>query len=184
MAYSNELLRALIEYESDLRRFLARRLGCVHTASDILQRVAEKLLAQPEAPPVHNLRPYLFRVVNNEMISHYRSERLRAGYEAECAELIGEEDNRSAERVVQARESLAALQQALSELPLLTRRIFQLYRLEGCTQKEIAARLKLHLSTVEKRLAFAMKYCRERLREQEIYGMDAPQASAGKKPNR
>ena len=90
---------------------------------------------------------------------------------------MGESDDRDGERAAIAESSLRVLNAALNDLPPLSRHIFLLYRIEGVKQAEIARQLELNLSTVEKRLAVAMKHCRQCLRDREIYGIPSPQTS-------
>ena len=65
--------------------------------------------------------------------------------------------------VVGAREELAILAEAVRELPEKCRIVFLLYRGQGLTMREIAARLQISEKTVEKHIARAMVHCRARL---------------------
>ena len=177
MKESNTLLTTLTDNESSLLQFLTRSVGCPHKAADIFQNMAEKLLGAKDASAIANQQAYLFRVARNEVINHFRFEQRRHRHEAESASIGGELDDRDAERIAIADESLQVLNQALDELPQLTRHIFILYRVDGMRQKDVATQLGLSLSTVEKHLANAMKYCRIRLREGRRYGIHGPQTS-------
>lgn len=160
MKDNQTIINVLIEHQSALRQFVAKRVGCTHIASDILQKITEKLLNQNKVIPVENQRAYLYKAVSNEVIDHYRSEERRGYYESQSAQIQGEYDDRSADKVLAASQELYLLQQALNELPLLTQKIFTLYRIDGIKQRDIALQLNLNLSTIEKRLAIAMKHFR------------------------
>jgi RNA polymerase sigma-70 factor (ECF subfamily) len=159
------MINVLIEHESALRQFVAKRVGCVHIASDILQKITEKLLKQGNVTEIENQRAYLYKAASNEVIDHYRSEERRDYYESQSAHIQMDYDDRSADKVLAASQELHLLQQALSELPLLTQKIFMLYRLDGIKQRDIAQQLDLNLSTIEKRLATAMKHLRLSLKQ-------------------
>ena len=161
MSETPDLLTALTANETVLRQFLVSRVGCPHVAADIYQRIAEKLLTRTDYAGISDQRAYLYQAARNEVVNYYRTEQTRRQYESESALVTGDMDHRSAERVELARENLQILNQALDELPQLTRQIFILYRVHGLKQKDIATHLRLNLSTIEKRLAKAIKHCRK-----------------------
>lgn len=165
MKDNQTLINVLIEHESALRQFVIKRVGCIHIASDILQKITEKLLNQSKTIQIENQRAYLYKAVSNEVIDHYRSEERRSYYESQSIQIQMEYDARSADKVLEASQELHLLQQALNELPLLTQKIFTLYRIDGVKQRDIAKQLNLNLSTIEKRLAAAIKHIRQHLKQ-------------------
>ncbi len=181
MSHSNDIVSALMDYESSLCQFLTSRVGCPDTANDIFQNMAERLLSKRAGLVVEDYRAYLFQAARNEVINHYRSEKARILYESESAANTGQVDIRCAERTHIANDNLQALKDALAELPPLTVQVFVLYRLKGLKQKDIAQQLGLNLSTIEKRLATALKHCRTRLNDKEIYGIAPPKTSTKKR---
>jgi RNA polymerase sigma-70 factor (ECF subfamily) len=72
------------------------------------------------------------------------------------------------ERVLLARESLAATMGALNELDERTRDIFVLFRLENMLQRDIAALFGISVSAVEKQIVKASTYVATRLRTREL----------------
>lgn len=71
------------------------------------------------------------------------------------------------ERVLSGKREFEQLIEALAELPERTRQIFVLYHLENLRQKEIANRLGMPVSTLEKHLARANKHLLKRLGKNE-----------------
>ena len=67
------------------------------------------------------------------------------------------------DRVLQARQSLASVVNALREMPERTRTIFILFRLENMKQREIADMLGISVRTVEQHVIRASTHLRERL---------------------
>ena len=61
-------------------------------------------------------------------------------------------------------QRLEMVQRALAELPVACRESFLLRKLEGLSHPEIAERLGLSRSVVEKHIVNAMKHCRNRIR--------------------
>src|SRR5690606_23801674 len=64
----------------------------------------------------------------------------------------------SPERVISARQSVAVLKAALLRLAARTQAVFVLHRFEGLRYEEIAKRLGLSMSAVEKHMMKAMKH--------------------------
>lgn len=146
---------------SALHRYVTSLLKAPDAVDDVLQNVAENLLKHPKAPdkPEH----YLFRSARNCAIDHLRSHNTREDYEAQCMHSAESHDAHSPERIVEGEQALACLENALSELPLLSQQIFIMFNVEGKSQKDIARHFDLHLSTVEKRLAKAKAHCFEHI---------------------
>jgi RNA polymerase sigma-70 factor (ECF subfamily) len=55
-----------------LRAYVAKSLGNIALADDIVQEVYLRLLRLPSAPPAEEMKPYLFRMAANLMIDHWR----------------------------------------------------------------------------------------------------------------
>lgn len=64
-------------------------------------------------------------------------------------------------------QRLDLLKRALDELPKPCRDSFLLRKLEGLSHPQIAERLGLSRSLVEKHIVNAMKHCRQRMRQWE-----------------
>ncbi|MEM9618890.1 MAG: RNA polymerase sigma factor [Pseudomonadota bacterium] len=166
---SNLLIIALEAHRPGLLRFLARRLGCQDAAHDVYQGLSERLFVAPVSDDkVANPKAYLYRAASNAAHSYRRSVKARAAYEHAAAAHRGEADLRDPERALLGRDALGVVQAALSELPILTRRMFIAFRVNGETQKSIARRFGVSLSTVEKRISTASAHCHRRLSESGI----------------
>ena len=159
------LTRAIERHRWDVSRFLCGRIGCVDTAADLYQSIAEALLRRDADLPIRDVRAFLFRAARNAISNHYRAEQTKARLGAQAAPLLLEHDERSPETIVEGQETLAAIGRALQELPVLTRRIFVLYRIDGLRQRAIAERLGVSTSTVEKHVSKALSHCYTRLHD-------------------
>ena len=69
------------------------------------------------------------------------------------------------DRNTRASQLSDALQQALEELPLPCQQVFAWHRLEGQTMGEIAQRMDLSVSMVEKHMARCMRHLHIRLKQ-------------------
>jgi RNA polymerase sigma factor (sigma-70 family) len=147
------LLRAFLEHQRDLVRFLSRRLRCLFTARDLTQEIYLRLARAGGDETVENPRALLFRIAANVATDHVRVQVRRAELLREANDLLwDQEDEISPERHVLAREELARIGAALAGLPERTRRVFYLNRFEGVTQSEIALQLGISRTSVEKHM--------------------------------
>lgn len=159
------LIAAFREHYDDLLRFLARRTGDVERAADIAQDTYIRLAAiAPEAAGIENRRAYIYRVAGNLAIDTMR----REGREA--AWLTGEEPDEaipdpmpSPERTAIGRDRLHRFEAALETLPPKARLALLMFRIDGLSHKEIAARLDVSESMVAKYIGQALRHCRDRL---------------------
>ena len=90
--------------------------------------------------------------------------------------VIGASDQVSGEDVVEGRQKMAIFAEAISALPPQCRRVFLLRKVQGLSQKDVAQRLGLSVSTVEKHLATGLLKCSEylKLRGYEVGSGPAP----------
>lgn len=145
--------------ERSLKRFIARSAS----ASDVEDIAQEALLSAMSAEAdrvIENPKAYLYRVAQNLVVrTHSRRAREIVG----CVEGIDIDDapcpTPSAERQLIDREQLEILCDALASLPPACRRVFILRKVHGLSHKEIADRLEISTSTVEKHLATGFARC-------------------------
>ena len=148
-----------LAHRAALLRFLLAR-GAGEAAEDLLQELWIKAGAGA-AGPVANPLAYLYAAANNLMLDRRRAERRSAVRDDDWHQLSGAAGASSevpaGERVLIARERLAATQRTLRELGDRTEFIFRRYRLDGVSQKDIAAELGISVSAVEKHLQKAYR---------------------------
>jgi RNA polymerase sigma-70 factor (ECF subfamily) len=159
------------EIRGELLRFLTARVGDAVEAEDILQELWIRVQA-PSAGPVSNGRAYLYRAAQNLVLdrarARHRQTRRDGEWAAGHADLAGSEpaDLRpNAEAALLAREEAAALVQAIEALPTAARRAFRMHKIEGLPHAEVAARLGISRSGVEKHIALAMAHLRRALKD-------------------
>ncbi len=152
------------EIRPRLYRLLAARTGDPALADDLLQDLWIKIRTL-EPGPVGNPEAYIFRMAQNLATDHARSRIQRALREEHWVEAsttvsdgIARDDLPDAERTLIAREELSRVRQALADMPTRAAEVFQLHRVEGESHSEIAARLGISRSAVEKSMAIALKH--------------------------
>jgi RNA polymerase sigma-70 factor (ECF subfamily) len=145
----------------DERRALARYFGRRMPASDVDDLVQESFRRTLGHVAV---RPgaFLNRVARNLLFERRRS----AGRKAEAAHVRFEDDaiaDIDPHRLMEARDALARVDQALDTLHPKTRNIFLLRRIEGMSYAEIASAYGMSEKGVEKQFAKAMIHLRRRV---------------------
>lgn len=151
-----------------LMAFFVRRLRDHAEAEDLTQDVLLRLSAHQADINADQPDPYVFQMAANLLRDRARKQAVRARYGAgQGVEQDDAEQNeeRDPARVLQARQSLAAVLGALKELPERTRSIFILYRLERLKQREIADMYGITNRAVEKQVVKASLHLKARLGE-------------------
>ena len=121
---------------------------------DIVQEVYTRLVALHSVDHIDNPRTYAFQVASSVMINHIRRLKVVAiDSVASFEHLEAADDVASPERVVADRDELRRLEKTLASLPPRVAEVFRLRRIEGFSQRDVAQRLGLSESTVEKHMA-------------------------------
>jgi RNA polymerase sigma-70 factor (ECF subfamily) len=151
-------------------RFLRARTRDPAEAEDVLQDLWLKL-CEGRIGPVSNGRAYLFQMANNLVLDRARERRRRMTRDQSWAEQVagvapGEvavAPEAGPDEALLAAEELRQLSAALEGLPEAARRAFCLHKIDGLSHAEVAARLDISRSGVEKHIAVAMKHLRRAL---------------------
>lgn len=153
------LASLFLAHRGELLAFLARRLRDRQLAGDMVQEVYLRLADRGEAQDYANGRAYLFRVASNLAVDHERRQARRATvYSSEPGAKEVADDKPGAEQLIDGRDRLALVRQALNELPELTREIIRLVRIEGHSYPETARILGISESSVQKHLASGVRH--------------------------
>lgn len=158
-----EMQNLFVELRADLIRIVSRRLGKIDNAADVAHDVYLKLPnIQATIPDRQQGRAYLFRMAGNLAIDQRRIEARRTEI-LTGAEVLFEDAELSPEMIAADREELRVVELALAELPVKCQEVLLLARVEGLRHKDIAKRLGISVSLVEKYQLRALRHCRERL---------------------
>jgi len=154
------------EHHSWLSGFLQRRLGCSHSAADLVQDTYLRLLTNGKLPPAEHSRGYLTRIAKGLMIDLYRRRRIESAYLEELCRQP-EAVHPSPEVRAQTVEALMTIDRLLQGLPVNVRRALLMRRLDGMSYREIAEELEVSVSSVEKYVARALQSCLQAALEME-----------------
>ena len=152
-------------YRGPLERYFRARLGSAVDVDDLVQEVFLRLTQRGPGAPVAAVENYLFTVAASVLNDTHRRAARRGGRHQPFDDVRHSGEDFSPERVFLGREQLAAVEMALHELPERTRGIFVLNRFEEMTYREIARRLQISTSAVEKHMIKALAHLARRRRE-------------------
>lgn len=151
-------------YGPAISAYFSRRITDRAEVEDLTQEVFVSLVRRAELHSIDNIEGYIFRIAANLM--RYRGRLagrrpdVRADGSATSDRLVEEI---SPERVMLGAEAWALFEQGLHELPERARTIFILNRFEELSGREIALRLNVSISLVEKEMIKSIAYLRGRL---------------------
>ena len=147
-----------------LIRFFRRKGFSQADAEDGVQDVLFRLVRRADLlDDVSSVEGYLFTAAAHVATDAARKgKRQRSFYHHEFSDSLHSGFDHSAEEIAEGKEALDLLLVAMDELPERTRAVFVLVRFEHMNQSEIAQRLGIALSTVEKHLAKAISHLGQR----------------------
>lgn len=148
----------ILTEEPALRRRCRRSVRNAADLDDLVAETLTRAFSTPHWARIDRGRAFLFTIARNILIDSARRTRVVAIDLLANADDLAEEDGApSPERIVAARDELRRLQVAVDSLPPQPRTAFLLRRVEDLSLQEIAARMGLSVSTVEKHLAKALR---------------------------
>ncbi len=151
----------------DLLRFLTSRLRCAETAADLTHETYLRLDKRVKESPPDNARALAFRIALNLAIDYQRKAVVRRRHSSDVAFDVALEisPNQSAEpeKALLGQERMALMKKALDELPVNSRTAFYLHSIDGLKYSEIATRMGISKSMVNKLLSQAMTHCAMRI---------------------
>lgn len=158
----DQLLAVYLERRPALVRSFAARTGSRERAEDVVQDLYVRLQALTEqaAAEVQNPVAFLYRIGGNLVLDGVRRGKRTAArdkaWTEEGGEMVGGvsiADQPSPEDAAWARLKLDQVSRALEEVAPKARQAFRLHRIDGLTHAQIAERLGVSTSSVEKYLS-------------------------------
>mgnify|MGYP000061139092 CR=1 FL=1 len=151
----------------DLKRFLTSRLRCAETAADLTHETYLRLDRRVKESPPDNARALAFRIALNLAIDYQRKAVVRnrhaSDLEYDVALEITSNQSTEPDKTISAQQQMALMKQALDELPVNSRTAFYMHSVDGLKYAEIAKRMGISKSMVNKLLSQAMTHCAMRM---------------------
>lgn len=155
----NKILNAFTEYRDVLVRGMLRLSVRPSDVDDILQESLARTLEADENKEIDHPKSYLFTVSRN--IVFRDQERCAREVQWEIDEAILEANTSPIDRELYYKQMLEVFWEALETLPQSHRRAILLRRIYGLSHKQVAKKMGLSVSTVEKYFALGIKRCQD-----------------------
>ncbi len=169
--------------ESELRRFVERRIASSADVDDVIQDVLTRILTGlPRLRDEERFGPWVYRIARHAIADHHRASS-RHSLASEPREhskvegVVGEEDHDAVAREVSVYAALF-----VTTLPSPYREALTLTELEGRTQKEAAEMLGISVSGMKSRVQRGRRKLREALEACCHIGLDARRRIVSCKP--
>lgn len=145
----------ILPHEPELRRRLRRMRA--PDVDDVVAETLARAYATENWRRIDRGRAFVFQILRNLLVDLARRNNIVSiDFVADMERLHLGDGRPSPEAITTARDELRQLQKAIDALPPQARRVFLLRRVHELSPQEIAADMKLSVSTVEKHLAKAM----------------------------
>jgi RNA polymerase sigma-70 factor (ECF subfamily) len=152
--------RAIAEHGEGLKTYALRMVGDAILAEDIAQDAFLALYRHLSQVPSGAFRPWLYRVTRNLCLDQLRRRKFKLRLFRDIASRDDEDRDpvpadRSAhtpDEIAQSRETQAAVEAAIQQLPVKFRDAFLLCEMQGLSYEDAAAILKCPVKTVSTRL--------------------------------
>ena len=175
---------SFLEHQSFLKKFLSRYLYNHQDIEDVVQETYLRAYKAEQDKGIEQPKAFLFRIAKNIALTELtKKSRLITNYIADLDDSVVIESDATVEDEVQARQHLGIYCEAVAALPEQCRRVYLLRKVHGLPHKEIAERLGLTVSSIEKHLHKGVLKCRAFVREREegmpaVQQSDTPQVTA------
>ena len=133
-------------------------------AKDLVQEVFLKVWERRKLLKGHKIESLLFTMLRNQCISHLRHVRvvenrqLQIGKHLHMEELYRIDFVGNKPLVLIEKELQEEFDLLISKLPPKCKEVFQMSRVDGLSNSEIATKLDLHIKSVEKHISKALKF--------------------------
>lgn len=161
------ILEAYLENESALKRYLRRFTKSREAADDLAQEAFLRAFAAESRRAIDQPKAFLFKAAKNLALNELARQSAVAFQplgDFEGQEVLEDSSQASGDDVVHNRERIRLLAGAIAALPPQCAKVFILRKMQGLSQKEIAARLNISVRTVENHVALGLTRCRAYMR--------------------
>lgn len=151
------------QYQKSLRRFFAGKLSGGASPDDAVQQVFLRTIIENNRRPIEKPRAFLYVAASNLVKDERRKERKKWLEKSENTYEQISCTRPQPDRIMEARQDVERLREALSELDPKHRRAFILHRFENLTYEQIAEEMNISASSVQNYISLAMAHSCARL---------------------
>lgn len=168
IAARSAVTAAFLESAGFLKKFLSRFLRMQQDIEDVAQEAYLRAYIAEQRESIEQPKAFLFRVAKNLALTRLaRKSRQITDYIEEVGDSAGQETAAASDEELEAQQSFGLYCEAVAALPVKCRQVFLLRKVHGLDHKEIAERMALSVSSVEKYLREGILACQAHLRTHE-----------------
>lgn len=166
---------AFVENTTFLKRFLTRYFSNRQDIEDVVQETYLRAHIEEKRKGIEHPKGFLFRVAKNVALKKLsKKSRQITDYIEDLTSPVVLETEASIDDHLEAEELLGLYCEAVTTLPPKCREVFLLRKVHGLAHKEIAARMGLSTSSIDKYLRRGILTCEAFIREQQGPRNNAP----------
>lgn len=172
----------ILPHEGLVRHWLRRHWAGAIDVDDVIQEAYCRIASLPSLDHIDNARSYFFRTVQavaTDTLRRAKVESIRRVTEIDWSNVLDEEP--AADRVLEASQELERINELLSRLTWTCRRVIELRRIEGMSQKETARLLGISESVVENHIVRGLKSVLNAAKEQQSHVIERKVTPIGKR---
>jgi RNA polymerase sigma factor (sigma-70 family) len=178
----SSVTRAFLESSGFLKKFLSRFLPVQQDIEDVAQEAYLRAYIAEQRESIEQPKAFLFRVAKNLALTRLsRKSRQITDYIEEAGDSLVIETAAASDEELEAQQSFGLYCEAVASLPEKCRQVFLLRKVHGLGHKEIAERMELSVSSVEKYLREGILACQLHLRVNEGSPMSSDASRAAGK---
>ncbi|MGB2128905.1 MAG: RNA polymerase sigma factor, partial [Flavicella sp.] len=149
------------KYSKILYSFIYYKCGDKAQAEDLVQDTFVKMWQHCEKVVFEKAKSFLYTVANNQFLNQVAHKKVVLKHRVH---LKSRNDNESPEFILEEKEFMKKLQNAISELTEAQREVFLLNRIDKKKYREISEMLGISEKAIEKRMHGALLKLREKLK--------------------
>lgn len=145
-------------YQAQHRSYAYRLTRNPEEAEDLVQEAYARLFRLDNWAEIANPHAFTMRIIHNEAMERFRKARLvQLDQSLSLQALEPEDDQPLPDRVAMARDELRRLAGQLENLPPRCREAVRLRKIENLPPREVAAKMDISVSTLEKHLSKGLR---------------------------
>lgn len=163
MADPPPLIAAYLRKRADLVRFFTVRMRSAALAEDLVQDLFLKLSGMPTPDDLQSPDAFLYRVATNLMLDRTKQQRRQATRDGSWnRQTVGDAPEPAsleppADDALASRQELQRLREGVERLPPQVAAAFRMHKFEGLSHSDVAERLGVSRSSVEKYIMTALR---------------------------
>lgn len=152
-------------HKGPLYRYLVRQVQDISLAEEMFQDIWIRLIsARVSYEPRISFRTFLYHLVHNRLIDHYRRAGHMLNLDDDCLDGLAAAANWETEVQIDGKQAVTVLRELIHNLPEEQRAAFLLKEEVGLSLDDIANLTNVNRETAKSRLRYAIRRLREGLR--------------------